>query len=149
MHEILYLAAGSVIAKLVEDCRKIPLSKHSGRRLKNCHGLYEAFNVHLPVALAVFAFVLSHQVPQDYVFCLFLIVLGGVMAKGVFSHHKPERLAWRDSDARWGLIVPNGCAIAAIAVGLMATYFYPIETPLQNVKQESTSLSVPARMPHK
>jgi hypothetical protein len=138
MHEILYLAIGSVIAKLMEDARKIGLSKQRGRRLKNYHGLYEAFNVHLPIGLALSAFILSHQVPHDYVYCLVLIMFGGIMTKCVFSGHRPERLSWQDSDARWGLIVPNGCALAAIVVTLVATNLYPVDNAPKKTTQNAT-----------
>lgn len=120
MDEILTVAIASFLARLIEDCRKIGLTKADGRRLKNVHGLYEAFNLHVAITVALFALLLAHGDGTHYHFpvCLGLLLLGGVVSKGVFSQHKPERLGWADMDGRWGLIIPNGCAIAAILIGV-------------------------------
>src|SRR5262245_8164766 len=116
MPEILILAILSTIGKVMEDVRKIELLTDRARRLKDVHGLYEAFNVHLAISLAVFAYLLSNNVDRYYIICMISLVMLGVGCKGAFSHHKPERLEWADSDAKWGMIIPNGCAIAAILV---------------------------------
>jgi hypothetical protein len=123
MAEVIIVAIISFFARLIEDCRKIGLSKGKGHRLKNVHGLYDALNLHAAVSIASFALLLSHHADMQFPSCLVILVFAGVTSKGVFSQHKPERLAWADLDSRWGLIVPNGCAIAALVTGAYALSF--------------------------
>jgi hypothetical protein len=132
VEEIFFIAVFSVIGKLTEDCRKIGLSRNRFVRLKNVNGLYEAFNLHLVISLAVFALLVSRLTDKQYLWCLIVILFAGVTAKGVFSYHKPERLSWSDYDARWGLIVPNGFAFASIMIGIYVTSILSTKTSFFN-----------------
>ena len=47
----------------------------------------------------------------------------GVVSKGVFSMHEPERFSLRDRDLLAGMFIPNACGIASIGMVLLSGYF--------------------------
>lgn len=119
----------AILGRLLEDCRKIGLAPRSaGKRLTNIQGMYECFNFHLTLSLAMLGFVWSTSGDSFVAAVVFILILFGIASKGVFSQHKPDRLSLKDLDARYGFFIPNACALAAMFFVLATIAFGQTKT---------------------
>lgn len=122
----------AVLGRLLEDCRKIGLApRGTGKRLNDVQGMYECFNFHLTLSLAMLGFVWSTSGDSFVSAVVFILILFGIASKGVFSEHRPDRLSLKDLDARYGFFIPNACAMAAMLFVLGTVAFGEIKTPQQ------------------
>lgn len=120
MFDIILITAISFFGKLIEDCRKLGLApKGAGKPFADLCCFYECLNIHLSLSLGMLGMVLAIDAGHVWILIMVLMTLAGVVSKGVFSGHEPDRLTWRDRDALWGIYVPNGLAIGTVFIAFV------------------------------
>lgn len=115
------VAGIAILGALIENTRRISLARTHNASVRNTRVYYDCLNLHLSLTLGMLALVLGAGCSGTEVMLLVGMIFVGVVAKGVFSNHTPERLVWRDRDALIGLIIPNGMGASSVLFTLAST----------------------------
>ena len=127
---VVLITAIALIGKLIEAAR--PLIYASDRSIESTsftEVAYECFNFHLHLSLGMLGLLWTQNAGPESCIILILMVLAGVLAKGLFSKHKPDRLSMSDHDALRGLYIPNAFAFACVIFVTYQLHFATAEAP--------------------
>ncbi|MGC3991624.1 MAG: hypothetical protein QM796_18435 [Chthoniobacteraceae bacterium] len=137
MKEVLILTFLAVIAKMVEESKRIrPVV---GGRV-TVESMYDCLNFHLHLTLGMLGLVAVRTPDFTNTFVIVGIVFAGAVSKGAFSNHRPERFDLRDTDMLCGLLIPNALAFLAIVFSLCVISTPPKSLGDSVIPQQSKEL---------
>lgn len=116
---IMIIVVLAFCCKLVEDSKKISFTKKNGYTKKAIKAFYECFNIHISLSLGVIGLFWNFETGTKNLFYFIILLFLGIILKGVFSTHNPDRLVFKDRDALLGLYLPNACSFASVFLYLM------------------------------
>jgi hypothetical protein len=120
---ILIITVIAILGRLIEHAHKFDIKNKAINIIDgNIKSFYECLNVHLSLCLGVLGLIWAYTKNINQAIVIFIFILVGLVLKGVFSEHKPDRLFYTDRDALFGLYLPNACAFSAVIYGILITY---------------------------
>ena len=122
----------TVVLKVVEHANGInpgaPQPDDAGTTprylVQHLAALYGVFNLHLSLTIGSLGVIwgnlsLDSAGPAFFIITMFIIVLAimGSVSRGMIAKGVPRSMKWSDWDWRFGVVLPNGFGLVALALG--------------------------------